>query len=137
MRLTKFYDDFEKYGFTKPCDDMEHLQLVADKLGKYEDLEQKFEIIDFDDLELRLFNCERLMNDHLNYDRKYGEMMTQTMEKLQEYKEVEYELDIDLKVLAKSLKNAIETMGANGLKSRKFVLRIANKNYMLSMEEIQ
>lgn len=44
MRLTTdLYYGFE-YGFTKPCDDLEHLQLVADKLGQLEDIEAMFDI---------------------------------------------------------------------------------------------
>ena len=49
MRLTKKYQN--DYGFTKPCDDLEHLQLVADKLGQLEDLMEKYEINTIEDLE--------------------------------------------------------------------------------------
>ena len=41
MRLTALYYGLD-YGFTKPCDDLEHLQLVADKLGPLEDREEEF-----------------------------------------------------------------------------------------------
>lgn len=41
MRLTGLYYGLD-YGFTKPCDDLEHLQLVADKLGSLEDREEEF-----------------------------------------------------------------------------------------------
>ena len=41
-RLTRLY--INDYGFTKPCDDLEHLQLVADKLGQLEDYEDELGI---------------------------------------------------------------------------------------------
>lgn len=64
MRLTKKYKNV--YGFTEDSSPLVHLRLVADKLGKLEDIEEKTGI----DLVKAVELCERVNSQKVVYTKE-------------------------------------------------------------------
>ena len=113
MRLTKKRTD----GLYEPTNELygqENGIRLAQKLGQYEEIEQEFEIDNFEDLRERLKTYKFLANHEMSCIDVEG--YNCMLKDLKKYHDIEEELGIDLITLFKALKNGVYVKSWSSIK---------------------